>query len=346
MLHRRDVGHRIVVRRFVGIRDDRPQFSDALGELVELTDTHLTVVTVRGPVRVPLSEVHRAKRVPPPRRPAAVRVADIELAADEAWPAPDCQRLGDWRLRAAGGWTGRANSALPIGAPDRPYGDAIDAVLRWYAARALPARMNVPLPLAAPVNTLLDERGWSNGPLVVVQTMELAALLAATPERPGLPPVELRPAPAPAWLDVAIARKAGTTTTARKAGTTSTARTADSRLPAAAWHVLTAVDQVRFAHVYGDEKLLAVGRGTVTGGGRWLGLTLIEVIPDARRRGLGRHTVGALARWGAEVGATGAYLQVEEGNQPALALYARLGFTTHHSYATREAPTGDVGGAY
>jgi hypothetical protein len=31
--------------------------------------------------------------------------------------------------------------------------------------------------------------------------------------------------------------------------------------------VLTAVDRVRFAHVYADNALVAVGRGTVTGQG-------------------------------------------------------------------------------
>jgi len=32
-------------------------------------------------------------------------------------------------------------------------------------------------------------------------------------------------------------------------------------------------------------------------------------------------------------------LQVSEANAPALALYARLGFTEHHRYHYRQAPT-------
>ncbi|HEX2771036.1 MAG TPA: GNAT family N-acetyltransferase, partial [Micromonosporaceae bacterium] len=111
-----------------------------------------------------------------------------------------------------------------------------------------------------------------------------------------------------------------------------------SALPGAALHVLTAVDEVRFAHVYAGGNLLAVARGTVTGHGRWLGLSLIEVAPAARRTGLARHVMGALAHWAAGIGATDAYLQVEQDNKPALALYARLGFTTHHTYGTRSAP--------
>ncbi|WP_441004793.1 GNAT family N-acetyltransferase, cg3035/Rv0428c family, partial [Micromonospora saelicesensis] len=120
MLRQQDVGHRIVVRRIVGIREGRPQFSDALGELVELSETHLTLATAQGPLRVPVAQVHRAKRVPPTRRPTAAAVVALERAADEAWPAPTRGRLGDWLLRSAEGWTGRANSALPIGDPDPP----------------------------------------------------------------------------------------------------------------------------------------------------------------------------------------------------------------------------------
>ncbi|HEX7745908.1 MAG TPA: GNAT family N-acetyltransferase [Micromonosporaceae bacterium] len=331
MLRRRDLGHRIVVRRIVGIRGDRPVFADSLGELVELTDTHLTVATARGPVQVPLREVHRAKRVPAPRRATGAQIAALELAAADSWPAPVRERLGDWWLRAAERWTGRANSALPVGDPGMPLDEAIDHAQRWYAARAQPALINVPLPLAAPVNAMLDERGWRTGPPVLVQTAPLAALLNAVPDRGDLPAVDLRAAPTDAWLDLVAARKAGGR---------------PSPLPPAARHVLTAVDQVRFAHAYAgtgrdrpdDGGLLAVARGTVTGQGRWLGLALVEVVPDARRRGLAQQVTAALARWAYDLGATHAFLQVEEHNVAARALYRRLGFTTHHTYAPRSEP--------
>ncbi|GGR85205.1 N-acetyltransferase [Micromonospora fulviviridis] len=315
MLRQQDVGHRIVVRRIVGIREGRPLFSDALGELVELSETHITLATDRGRLRVPVDEVHRAKRVPAARRPTAAAVIALELAADEAWPAPVRGRLGGWLLRSAAGWTGRANSALPVGDPDRPLPAALDAVQRWYADRGQPALVNTPLPLAAPVGAELDARGWAARPPVLVQTAPLAAL---PPGRPDLPPVGLSPTPSAEWLSVAAGRKGG--------------------LPDAARHVLTAVDRVRFAHLHVDGRLLAVGRGTVTGEGRWLGLTLIEVLPEARRRGYAGAVIRALADWGRAEGATQAFLQVEQRNTGAVALYQRLGFTTHHTYLTRVAP--------
>ncbi|MEV0805922.1 GNAT family N-acetyltransferase [Micromonospora sp. NPDC050200] len=318
MLRQQDVGHRIVVRRIVGIRDGRPLFSDALGELVELTETHLTLATGQGRLRVPVAEVHRAKRVPPTRRPTASAVVELELASDEAWPAVVRGRLGDWRLRAAAGWSGRANSALPVGDPDRPLPAALDAVERWYADQGQPAMVNTPLPLAAPVGAELDARGWGSGPPVLVQTVALATVPPATPARAGSPPVELAAAPSDDWLAIAAGRKGG--------------------LPDAARHVLTAVDRVRFAHVYADGALVAIGRGTVTGQGRWLGLSLIEVVPEARRRGLAGRVVRALVGWGLAEGATHAFFQVEQRNSGAVALYRALGFTTHHTYLTRVAP--------
>lgn len=317
MLRQQDVGHRVVVRRIVGIREGRPMFTDVLGELVELSEAHLTLATEQGPLRVPIDEVHRAKRVPPARRPNAAAVVALELAADEAWPAPIRQRLGDWLLRSAAGWTGRANSALPVGDPDRPLPAALDAVERWYAERGQPALVNTPLPLAAPVGAELDARGWGGRPPVLVQVAPLAPPPAPPPEA-DLPPVELATAPSDDWLAVVAGRKGG--------------------LPDAARHVLTAVDQVRFAEVYDDGELIAIGRGTVTGGGRWLGLTLIEVLPRARRQGLATRVVRALVEWGTALGATHAFLQVEQRNAAAVALYRSLGFTTHHAYVTRVAP--------
>jgi len=319
VLRRQDVGHRVVVRRIVGVSQDRPLFSDALGELVDLTETELTLATAQGTLRVPLREVHRAKRVPPARRPPARDVAALELAANDAWPAPVQARLGSWILRAADNWTGRANSALAVGDPDRTLEAAIDAVVEWYSAHGQRALINAPMPLAGPVNAALDHRGWSARPLTLVQTATLPALLTRLPERPDLPPVELADRPTEGWYAMVADHK--------------------GRLPAAARKVLTGVPDTVFAHVRDDDgELIAVARGTVTGPARWHGLALLQTAPAHRRRGLAQHVVRAMARWAGQRGAVRAYLQVEERNTAAVALYQAAGFSTHHTYLTREAP--------
>jgi N-acetylglutamate synthase len=321
VLRRQDVGHRVVVRRIVGANQDRTLYSDALGELVDLTETDLTIATDKGTLRVPLREVHRAKRVPPARRPPAADVVELELAANAAWPAPIQARLGGWILRAAGNWTGRANSALAVGDPDRTLEAAIDGVVEWYSAQRQPPLINAPMPLAAPVNAALDRRGWTSRPLTLVQTASLARVLAEAPSRGDLPPVELADSPADAWFAMVSEHKGA--------------------LPPAAERILTGVPEVVFAHVHDTGgELIAVARGTVTDPGRWLGISLLQTAPAARRRGIGGLIVRELAQWAAQHGSNRAYLQVEERNSAAVGLYAGLGFSTHHTYLTRVCPPG------
>ena len=81
-----------------------------------------------------------------------------------------------------------------------------------------------------------------------------------------------------------------------------------------------------------------MGRGAVSGPDRWLGVSLLQTAPAARRQGLAGHVLRAVAQWAAQRGSTRAYLQVEERNTAAVTLYQKLGFTTHHTYLTREAP--------
>jgi GNAT superfamily N-acetyltransferase len=311
MLGPRDVGERVVVRRIVGVRGERPLYSDALGQLVAFTATELVLDTDRGRLVVPLSDVTHAKRVPARRRATAREVAALERVASAGWPAPESEPLGAWLLRAAGGWTSRANSALAVGDPGRPLPDAIDAVVEWYRHRHLVPRITTPLPLATSVAGAVRRRGWAPQPTVLVQTGELA----------GIPPVadaavDLVSDLSPELLALIGAWK--------------------SAVPAAARPLLTAGGEVRFAVRYESGAPVAIGRGVVTAD--WLGISLMQVMPAARRRGLARLLVRALAQWARGLGATRAYLQVEEHNTAAVALYAGFGFTTHHTYVTWRQP--------
>ncbi len=85
----------------------------------------------------------------------------------------------------------------------------------------------------------------------------------------------------------------------------------------------------------GDLVTVRIGdraSGVAAYGRDWVGFRSIEVAPEHRRQGLGLAVMSALLGWGAERGATTAYLQVLGDNAPALALYDGLGFTTHHAY--------------
>ena len=90
--------------------------------------------------------------------------------------------------------------------------------------------------------------------------------------------------------------------------------------------VVTVEDGVASASVPGAQGFAAYADD-------WVGFRGIEVAPEHRRQGLARTVMAALLEWGAERGATTAYLQVLGHNAPALALYEAMGFTTHHAYA-------------
>ena len=70
----------------------------------------------------------------------------------------------------------------------------------------------------------------------------------------------------------------------------------------------------------------------------WVGFRTIEVDPAERGRKLGLLVMAELLDWGAERGATTAYLQVLGDNARAFALYDGLGFTVHHRYRYLAAP--------
>ena len=54
-----------------------------------------------------------------------VTIAELEAVAAQGWRAPEEAPLGGWLLRAAEGFTGRANSALAVGDPGLPLADAL-----------------------------------------------------------------------------------------------------------------------------------------------------------------------------------------------------------------------------
>ncbi|GAA4699786.1 GNAT family N-acetyltransferase [Nocardioides nanhaiensis] len=92
----------------------------------------------------------------------------------------------------------------------------------------------------------------------------------------------------------------------------------------------------------GASAVVRVGSaasGVAACDGDWVGFRSIDVAPEHRRRGLALAVMESLLDWGAEQGATTAYLQVLADNAPALALYERLGFTEHHRYRYLVAPS-------
>jgi ribosomal protein S18 acetylase RimI-like enzyme len=314
------VGTRVVVRRvIVGERGPSggPAMTDVLGVLDALTAETLRVRRDDGQVvEVDRSLVVAAKPVPPQvLEPGRISAERLQLVCTAGWQAPVRELLGGWVLRAGGGFTGRANSVLPVGDPGMPLDDALERVDDFYARAGLPTQAQVIVGSA-----IMDElvaRDWTPSRPEQAETLvQVAAPGRRTePSRDEPAGVRLTEQPADEWLH-RYGRAAGTD-------------------PGIARALLVSGDAVIFASL--GDPATAIGRAVLTG--RWVGLSAVEVDPALRRQGLGSAIVDALLRWGAERGARSAYLQALADNRAALALYARYGFRTHHRYRYLRPPT-------
>jgi len=254
-----------------------------------------------------------AGRVVPPGPARRIPVADLAAVAAAGWRAVETEPLGRWLLRASGGFTARANSALAVGDPGRPLPEAVAAVESWYAERALPPRLQL-VGDDAELAGLLTARGWRAGGVDDVMTAEIAHVLR--PLAGGPDDATIAGTPDAEWL--------------------AAYRAASGPLPAVAAEVLANHPAVAFVSVAGYG---AVARVAVDG--RWAGLFAVEVAPQLRRQGLGRTVSAAALRWATAQGARHAYLQVADGNDAARALYEGLGFAVHHHYTHWVASAGE-----
>jgi GNAT superfamily N-acetyltransferase len=205
----------------------------------------------------------------------------------------------------------------PLGDPGRPFDDALEYVVGWYAEQGQPAMIRVVS--GSNIGAELDRRGWGTDRAAVFQTFTVARLLRSLEARGhGVGgAVRTTTAPPTSWL-------------ARYEGGAHTP---------IALQLLTGGADVVFATIeVADSTAAAVAIGRAAVEPPWAGFAAIEVDPEMRRQGHARAVMVTLTEWAASRGAVRAWLEVLADNHPALALYASLGFTDHHRYSYRTPP--------
>ncbi len=247
-------------------------------------------------------------------------IQTLERLSMEAWPALETVRTDGWVLRFSGGYTRRANSVHPLDPGARRLEDKIEDAEGHYRAHALAPTFKL-TSASAPrdLDNALAEQGYAReattsvriAPLVPVGADSLRideSWTAATEWRRAFHHMSDVPPERRALHDQMLSRISS---------------------------------PVAYASIGHGERVVACALGVVQEG--WLGIFDVVVDRDERRRGHGERLVRGLSSWGRKIGAGRAYLQVMLSNEPALALYEKLGFSEAYPYWYRVKKTANSG---
>ncbi len=225
-------------------------------------------------------------------------------ALDATWPAARAFQTGPWTIREGKGG-GQRVSAATLNKKARP-----DNVAEAEAAmRAIGQR---PLFMIRSKDTELDN--WLNGRnYEIVDPVVIYAIDPSALTRP------MRPAKIfPAWPPLAIQTEIW-----------AAAGVGEPRLAVMA---RATGDKIALLGRQGDR---AVATTFIARHGDIAMLHALEVLPEARREGVGATMMAASANWTTQNGATTLALAVTRDNAPANALYLSLGMTQIGQYHYR-----------
>jgi GNAT superfamily N-acetyltransferase len=279
--------------------------TDVLGVLQVYGEDSLVIRHIDSTLHeVSLGAVSAAKTIPPmPLRP--VDVEQLFLTTALGRPAVETAYVGQWLLRASGGWTGRGNSLLPAGDPEMPLVDALKQAEAFYQEHDLTplALVRLDSPLAEEFRRL----GWTDARPSEADALVLHATLDLVNAEPAYE-VSLAEKPDDQWYQAAF----------------------EDEVPAAAPAVMEGAPKTAFASIHLDGQVAAVGRGSMTG--HWIGVDAVRVLPAFRRRGLATAVLQALTRWAGAQGGRRSYLEVVASNVAALTTYTNLGYAEAYRY--------------
>jgi GNAT superfamily N-acetyltransferase len=239
------------------------------------------------------------------------RIIELESAGVESWPARETIDLDGWLLRFTDGHTHRANSV----ATHRFTGTRLEATIE-RAEKAYRARTIRPLfqisPAAKPADLerILREKGYATITPTLTCVASSLVMRASLPE-----PREVHTSGEPEDDFIALLL-------------------AGSRSEADGRERLDILSRIELPHIcvtaYDKGVAVACGTGTLSKG--WVGVNMMRTALEHRRNGHAQRVLSAIARWSDGKGVSRLYLNVEQANYGARALYTKAGFETAYEY--------------
>jgi len=222
-----------------------------------------------------------------------------------------------WVLRVSPGKAKRARSVNPHFGSSLPLGAKIDHCEGLYEGCGLPALFRI-TPFAKPtgLDAALETRGYVAFDPTLVQMMRLADF--PNPARNGV-------------AKILAATMAEFVETAGELRASSPEQRAAHLERLACTPLAT---HAVIAHI--DDAPAACGQVALEDG--IAGIYDMVTADEARGNGIATAIVGVLLAWARQRGASHAFLQVNDDNAPALAVYRKFGFATAYRYHYRARP--------
>ena len=244
------------------------------------------------------------------------RVRQFEAAGFRAWPAASVTYDGAWAVRLTASHPAkRLNSINPLDPGDDAHVEVrLARASARFRAYGRPLTVRVTPLTPASLSAHCDREGWSR----LGASLVMAADISAIPLDEAIDQLPLRDMAR--YVDAAIA--AGAIGPDQRAGLS---------------EIVGAIEPAKGLFVREVDNTVATSLVCVQDG-MLAGLFEVATQPQFRRYGFARSTLLSALKWAAQRGATKAWLQVEEANEPALTLYAQLGFCPVYRYDYRRPP--------
>lgn len=235
-------------------------------------------------------------------------IANIERATLDAVAPPAVEEIDNWLLPLDNSTIGRAKSAVPLRHHqlDAKQLTHIESV---YAARGLQAAFRVAdVPGLSNIHTELQRLGYSADQPTLVQVGTVHQMRAVCQADPA----DVSNLPTPAWSAIYLS---------------------EGFDPVDGAHRIQALSRSRhLVYASVQEAGLPVAAGTASLSHGWASIHGMRTAANSRGRGLAARVLAGLADAAARQGLERVFLQVEEDNRSALALYGRAGFATVWRY--------------
>lgn len=235
------------------------------------------------------------------------QIKTIEDLSLNAWPSHQIQIYDGWLLRFSYFYTHRTNCVEQIGTSTLPVDTKISYCEDAYRKWGTPSIFKISPLLSDDFDSLLAEKGYIREHVTHVMTQSLRP--DCRDFRPGVS-VDVSSFIPDAWIQALFALK-GTTNVMHRMVVPSMYRAIPK--------------ETICVSIHDGNRIVATGLGILDRD--YIGVYAIHVHPDYRRRRYASAVCRTILWNGYQRGAKNAYLQVVDGNHPAIRLYASLGFS-------------------